>query len=202
MSDGTQRLVGDATLAFWTSVAEGSEPAAAAPEISVPGLSGDDQLNGSSGDDVLIGGAGNDTLAGGQGNDLYIFGRGDGTDVIGEQGTTADRDELAFRADTQADELWFRRVDGDLVVSILGTDDQITVKDWYLGGEDVVETIRSGDGKVLNHNNVETLISAMASFQPATASNSSGIQPDDPRMGDPSQTGTIAAAMASAWTPA
>lgn len=78
----------------------------------------------------------------------------------------------------------------------------MTVSNWFAGPGNVVETIKSGDGKVLNHSDVATLVAAMAGFQPATSPAGTGIQPGDPRLGDPSQTGTIAAAVQSSWAAA
>ncbi|WP_137929669.1 hypothetical protein [Mesorhizobium comanense] len=70
---------------------------------------------------------------------------------------------------------------------------------WFADVGNVVETIKSGDGKLLDHSNVATLVAAMAGFDPATSPTGNGIQPNDPRLGDPNQTGTIAAAMQQTW---
>ncbi|MER8569021.1 hypothetical protein NKH85_12570 [Mesorhizobium sp. M0924] len=75
----------------------------------------------------------------------------------------------------------------------------MTVNGWFAGPGNVVETIKSGDGKVLNHSDVATLVAAMAGFDPATSPTGSGIQPNDPRLGDPNQIGTIARTMQSSW---
>lgn len=81
----------------------------------------------------------------------------------------------------------------------IGTTDKVTVGNWFAGLGNVVETIKSGHGKVLNHSDVATLVTAMAGFDPATSPTGSGIQPNDPRLGDPKQIGTIARAMQSSW---
>jgi Ca2+-binding RTX toxin-like protein len=163
------------------------------------GLSGNELLNALGGNDILMGGAGNDTMTGGTGNDSYYFGAGDGADTLVESGTTADADQLIFGAGLDFDELWFQQQGNNLVISVLGTDDKVTVNSWFSSSGNVVETLKSGDGRVLNHADVASLVSAMAAFQPSTASNPIGIQPDDPLLGDLTQTGTIAAAMNSAW---
>ncbi len=59
------------------------------------GLAGNDTINGNDGNDVLEGGEGNDTLFGGLGNDTYVFGRGAGADLIGDNGGTTDKIQLA-----------------------------------------------------------------------------------------------------------
>ncbi|MER9020438.1 calcium-binding protein [Mesorhizobium sp. M0898] len=166
------------------------------------GLSGNEVLNGNAGNDALYGGAGNDTLSGGTGNDSYHFNAGGGADTIVESGTYNDSDELDFGTGLDANELWFSQQGNDLVISVLGTTDKVTVSNWFAGPGNVVETIKSGDGKVLNHSEVATLVAAMAGFQPATSPGGTGIQPGDPRLGDPAQIGTIAAAVQSSWATA
>ncbi|MBZ9678258.1 calcium-binding protein [Mesorhizobium sp. ES1-1] len=163
------------------------------------GLGGNETLNGNAGNDILVGGLGNDTLVGGAGNDQYRFKAGDGADTIVESGTYTDNDELDFGAGIDANELWFSQQGNNLVVSVLGTTDKVTVTDWFAGPGNVVETIKSGDGKVLHSSDVATMVAAMAAFDPATSPSGTGIQPNDPRLGDPNQVGTIASAMQSSW---
>ncbi|WP_172373867.1 DUF4214 domain-containing protein [Mesorhizobium sp. NZP2234] len=163
------------------------------------GLTGNETLNGGAGDDVLYGGLGSDTLAGGVGNDQYHFRAGDGSDTIVESGSFTDDDELDFGSGIDWNELWFAQQGSNLVVSVLGTTDQVTVSNWFAGPGNVVETIKSGDGKVLHSSDVATLVAAMAGFDPATSPTGSGMRPNDPRLGDPNQVGTIAAAMQQTW---
>ncbi|WP_292475306.1 calcium-binding protein [Mesorhizobium sp.] len=113
--------------------------------------------------------------------------------------SSADNDELDFGTGIDSNELWFAHQGNDLVVSVLGTTDKVTISNWFTGAGNVVETIKSGDGRVLHSSDVATLVAAMAGFDPATSPTGSGIQPNDPRLGDPSQTGTIAAAMQQTW---
>lgn len=163
------------------------------------GLWGSETLNGNAGNDALFGGEGNDTLIGGTGNDSYHFVAGGGADTIAESGTTTDNDELDFGTGIDWNELWFAQQGNNLVVSVLGTTDKVTINNWFTGPGNVVETIKSGDGKVLHSSDMSTLVAAMAGFDPATSPTGSGIQPNDPRLGDPNQAGTIARAMQSSW---
>lgn len=163
------------------------------------GLNGDETLYGNAGNDVFYGRLGNDTLVGGLGNDIYNLGRGGGADTIIESGSYNDNDELDFASGIGSNELWFAQQGNDLVISLLGTTDKMTVTGWFAGPGNVVETIKSGDGKVLRSSDVATLVAAMAGFDPATSPTGSGIQPNDPRLGDPNQIGTIASAMQHSW---
>lgn len=164
------------------------------------GGKGADELRGGDGNDTLIGGAGNDQLYGGTGNDRYLFNAGDGSDTIVESGASTDNDELEFGVGIDWNELWFRQQGNNLVISVLGTTDSVTVKDWFAGPGNVVETIKAGDGNLLRHTDVAGLVAAMASFSPATSGTGTGVQPNDPRLGDASQMGTIAATMRSSWS--
>jgi len=62
---------------------------------SLSGMGGNDLIEAWDGNDILDGGTGNDTLRGGLGNDTYLFGRGAGSDLIGDQGGTTDKIQLA-----------------------------------------------------------------------------------------------------------
>ncbi len=131
------------------------------------GGAGDDTLNGNAGNDVLIGGAGKDTLSGGTGDDTYVFGRGDGRDTLSDYDTAStDVDVLAFGADVSSEQLWLRRDGSNLELSIIGTEDRVTVNNWYTGDAYRVEQIRAGDGKLLLDAQVNLLVEAMAAFAP------------------------------------
>ncbi|WP_231502384.1 calcium-binding protein [Paracidovorax avenae] len=97
------------------------------------GGDGDDLLRGDEGDDVLEGGAGNDSLHGGSGNNTFVFGRGDGQDRIDyNYDTTAGRrNVLQFKAGVSKDEVTMRRSGGDLVLTIDGTTDKVTVSEFF-----------------------------------------------------------------------
>ncbi|RWQ33363.1 MAG: hypothetical protein EOS21_29705 [Mesorhizobium sp.] len=195
-------LDGRGTMNLAVATAAGATVNGSAEADIIFGLSGNEVLNAGAGNDALYGAAGNDTLSGGTGNDSYHFSAGGGTDTIVESGSYGDNDELDFGMGIDANELWFSQQGNNLVVSVLGTTDKVTISNWFAGPGNVVETIKSGDGKVLNHSDVATLVAAMAGFDPATSPTGSGIQPGDPLLGNPAQIGTIAAAMQSSWAAA
>jgi len=94
------------------------------------GTSGDDHLVGTFRSDTLDGKGGNDLLEGGDGSDIYLFGRGYGHDEIRESLTDAnlgEDDEVRFGANITLADLGFTRVDNNLVISINGTDDTLTL---------------------------------------------------------------------------
>ncbi|WP_165456655.1 calcium-binding protein [Aquabacterium lacunae] len=128
------------------------------------GQSKADNLSGLAGNDTLIGNQGNDTLIGGSGADTYRFKRGDGQDTLIETDISLfSKDVLAF-GDVAANQLWFTRSGQSLVVSVIGTQDRVTVQDWFKGSAYRVEAFTSSDGKSLSSSKVNSLVSAMAKF--------------------------------------
>lgn len=98
-------------------------------EDTLLGGDGDDELLGGSGNDYLIGEAGNDTLNGGQGSDIYIFAGDFGQDTVTESIDRDADDELVFSGYSLQD-LWFQTVGSDLVISVIGTENTVTVKNY------------------------------------------------------------------------
>ena len=128
-----------------------------------------DVINGGAGNDILIGGKGNDTLIGGVGSDTYELSRGDGQDII--DNTTLDTtqgklDTVQYSSDIVSDQLWFQQVGNDLEVDVIGTNDHVTVKNWYADSANHVQQFVAGDGKVLVDSQVDQLVSAMTSLAP------------------------------------
>ncbi len=128
---------------------------------------GNNTLTGYAGDDVLDGREGIDTLMGGTGNDRYLLGRGYGSDSIEENDATIGNTDVAvFDAGIAADRLWFRQASNNLEVSIIGTGDQFSLANWYLGNQYHVEQFKTSDGKTLLDSQVQNLVNAMAAFAP------------------------------------
>lgn len=127
----------------------------------------DNIITGHNGNDILDGGAGNDTLNGGRGSDEYLFARGYGSDVIKESDVAVgDTDVLRFLEGVANDQIWFRQVSSHLEVSIIGTDDKATIRNWYAGDQYRVEQFQTADNQTLLSSQVDALVSAMAAFSP------------------------------------
>ena len=134
------------------------------------GNSLDNQLLAYAGNDTLSGGLGNDGLQGGVGNDTYLFQRGAGADNITEADATAGNSDLLwFDTNVTSSQLWFQHSGNNLVVSVIGTSDKVTLNNWYTGTANQVETIKASDGKTLINSKVEALVSAMSAFAIPTA---------------------------------
>ena len=76
---------------------------------------------------------------------------------------------LFFLAGIDHDQLWFRQSGNNLEVKVIGTTDRVVISNWYLGADNQVEEIRSGDGMTLMASEVANLVSAMASMSAPAA---------------------------------
>jgi Ca2+-binding RTX toxin-like protein len=121
---------------------------------SLSGGDGNDYLSGGSGDDILEGGAGSDSLNGGIGNNTYRFGRGDGADVIESawDQTSTKKNVLELKAGIVAGDLRGARVGDDLVLSITGTTDSVTLQYFFYSGGyySPVQEVRLSDGTLVS----------------------------------------------------
>jgi Ca2+-binding RTX toxin-like protein len=157
------------------------------------GGDGDDELNasqerkatlrGGAGNDKLSvqywndgidfeGGTGNDIFTGGHAGDTYRFNLGDGQDTITDyqwSHSGSPTDLLIFGAAVNTDQLWFIRNCDNLDISVIGTEDKVTISKWFSSADYQIETIKAGDGKALLSSQVQNLVDAMASFAPPTA---------------------------------
>lgn len=163
-SDGADTLQGGggADTLFGDGDRYGAQPG---DHDTLEGGAGNDTLDGNGGNDTLDGGADNDTLTGGAGDDTYKFGRGGGADTIDNGGEGASDDVLRFGAGIDADDLWLEWVDpaenSDLTITILGTNDSVTVKKWFSGTSNRLD-LELSDGSKLLETDVQRLVNAMA----------------------------------------
>lgn len=122
--------------------------------------------SGGSGNDLLVGSSGNDILVGGDGADTYLAGNRWGADTIVNQGHGGDGDRVLFGPGVDRGHLWLEQQANDLKVTIIGTADSVTVKDWFVSSDNRVAQLATADGSVLDVAQVQNLVDAMASFAP------------------------------------
>ncbi len=129
------------------------------------GDEGADTLYGEGGNDTLIGGAGNDYLSGDAGNDVYYFERGWGQDTISNYHTDLNsQDRIVFSSGINAEQLWFRNNGNNLEISLIGTNDKVSIGGWFTNSNNHVNQITTADGKALMESQVQNLVNAMAAF--------------------------------------
>ena len=98
---------------------------------TLDGGAGDDTLYGDKGNDTLDGGAGNDTLSGGDGTDTYRFTAGHGHDTVTDKASST-INRLVFEG-AQSARLLMKKDGYNLIIQAYGTDDTVTVKDFFYG---------------------------------------------------------------------
>ncbi len=104
------------------------------------GGAGDDRLEGGNGADTLAGGAGNDRLIGGRGDDTYVFNAGDGQDLIDNSGGGIDTLRFEGIDFNQVASGLMRSAD-NLILRVSGGSDQVTLRDYFKGGDHAVDRI-------------------------------------------------------------
>jgi Ca2+-binding RTX toxin-like protein len=112
--------------------------------VTLSGGAGNDTLTGGAGDDTLDGGVGNDTLLGGSGADIIHFGRGGGQDLV-LAGAGSSNDAIVLAAGLTLAHVAFQRTGNDLVLRLLGSDDQLTLQNWFVT-TDRIQSVRLADG--------------------------------------------------------
>lgn len=176
--DGNKTVSADMLGSILYGNSEGMTMTGSAYADQLYGGSGNDILNGGAGDDILHGGAGNDTLDGGAGNDIlyggtgndilkggygddtYLYNRGDGQDIIEE---VSGNDSLLFGDGIDADSLWFSRSGNDLVIDLLGSNDQVKIRYWFSSAAYQVESISAG-GMELANTQMNQMLQSLAVF--------------------------------------
>jgi VCBS repeat-containing protein len=142
---------------------------------TIDGGSGNDTVLGGFGNDTLNGGAGNDRLIGDYGNDTYLFGLGGGEDTIAlDVASNNAGDVVQFGsgiAVTDITAIHSATNSDDLVLSINGTTDSLTIEGYF---SSPVAGIRFADGTVLD----SAAITQMTNSPPVAASDSVTVNED------------------------
>ena len=76
---------------------------------------------------------------------------------------------LALGDDISEQQLWFEQAGTDLQISILGTQDKVTLKNCYQHESHRLDAISLSTGNVLLNNQVDQLVQAMVSFNPPSS---------------------------------
>ena len=91
-----------------------------------------DEVYGGTGIDYIYGEAGDDLLEGKEGADTYYFNLGDGADTIYDfDYNTSNIDRVIFGAGIDPADVVASRVEDDLVLTIIGTTDKVTIERYF-----------------------------------------------------------------------
>jgi Ca2+-binding RTX toxin-like protein len=151
---------------------------------------GDDRLAGGKGNDQIAGGTGNDFLNGGRGDDKYIFSRGDGHDTIFD---TQGKNSIQLNAEIDTDDVWLHEDGNDLLVSLLGSDDQLRIKNWSNSEYQPISRLELNDGAALFESQIQNLIDEMARFSAPSGSETTFAPMEDE---------ALQATITASWQPA
>jgi Ca2+-binding RTX toxin-like protein len=126
--------------------------------INATGHAGSNTLVGNSGVNRIEGGGGNDTISGGLGADVYRFDVGFGQDTIEDNGQSGEVDRIEFLTYNAADvTLGLENGGVDLVISIAGSTDKITVRNYLAAAQnDWLEEIHFANGTIWNRATIES----------------------------------------------
>jgi Ca2+-binding RTX toxin-like protein len=126
--------------------------------------SGTDVLSASAANNTLIAGTGTDTLTDTGSNGVYWYAPGDGSDTIfnGSLANSNASNQLQFGTGLTDENLWFQRFGNNLVIDSMGTNNQITVNNWFAGVGDQLQEIVAGGLKL--DSQIGNLIQAMATY--------------------------------------
>ncbi|MGJ4940384.1 hypothetical protein ACQR1W_07400 [Bradyrhizobium sp. HKCCYLS1011] len=172
--DWLSAALSDAATTVALVAVPGVTIAASAGALLVAGA-GNDTLLGTGNNDLLIGGAGADKLDGGAGTNIlvgganasYLYQTGDGSDLIinGTASQSTPTGTLDFGNAASANSLWFVKSGNDLQIDILGTHQQVTIADWFLGGSYQLQEIKAGGLEI--DSKVSQLVQAMSAYAQA-----------------------------------
>ncbi len=134
------------------------------------GGDGDDLIEGGDGNDILTGGPGNDELFGDHGDDVYLFNRGDGQDLVYDLNDLPDGggydpdnvDTIRFGEGVTPADILVSRDNDDLYLSIIGTEDRLTISEWFSEAKFRVERVEFNSGTVWNVDKLMALVSGAA----------------------------------------
>ena len=131
---------------------------------------------------AITGTSGNDILYGDVGSNTYLFSLGGGQDKIYDFDTASGNiDTLRFGAGIASSNIAFSRAGNDLVLSVNGTNDQVTIANWGLGDANHIECVGFADGVIWDLAYLQAQASAV--FAAGTAS-ITGTGGDDLLIGD------------------
>ncbi len=116
------------------------------------GNAGNDTVYGGDGSDTITGGTGDDSLIGGNGSDIYMFNIGDGDDTITEYDALYNSvDKIVFGSGITRSNVYFTKSGDDMIISIYGTGDSITIKNASVSEYFQIEKLIFSDGSVYSY---------------------------------------------------
>jgi Ca2+-binding RTX toxin-like protein len=115
-------------------------------------------ITGNSGNNLLDGGIGDDVLMGAEGSDSYRFNLGTGLETVEETDTQGDdTDSLFLGSGITTANLLGARSGQDLVLTVQGASDRLTLRNWFDAAGNQIESTRFVDGTIWDGATLEAL---------------------------------------------
>lgn len=181
---GTPGAAQVGSLALKVTVTDGAAATASQQfELNVAARPDGETLAGTKRDGELSASVDITTPIGLEGNDSYPFGLDSGYGYGYGYGYGFDYDYdsydttpyaynidiTGYGANVSVDELWFSRAVRGLSNEIIGTDNRLTISNWYASSSHRIERFKTADGKTLLDSRVQIIVDAMAAFSPPAA---------------------------------
>ena len=124
--------------------------------INGTGNARNNTILGNDAENVLDGRAGNDILNGEEGADTFLFGVGFGQDVVADMTQTGAVDTVLILANLTPDDLGVFQRDGDVVLSVAETTDELILENFYGASEWGFKQVRFADGTLWSAEDLRT----------------------------------------------
>jgi hypothetical protein len=108
--------------------------------------------------------------------DTFMMPAGAGNDTVTASANNG-ADTLRFDRWIAHDQLWFAQSGNNLVVSVIGQNQSVTVSNWYGAANNHLGKVLAGDGYAATDAGIQQLVEAMASFTPPAAGQTT-LSPD------------------------
>jgi hypothetical protein len=157
-------------------------------------------FNGSSyGANIFEFGPGSETATGGKtdhggpGNNTYKVSASTGHATINANESAGTSNELDFIGGIADDQLWFLQSGNDLNIDLLGTNTQVSIKDWFSSSSNQLQEITAGGLKI--DSQISQLVQAMATY----SANNSGFDPTSSTVHTLPNDTSLQNSVAAAW---
>jgi hypothetical protein len=144
-------------------------------------------------------GAGSETATGGRtdnggsGNNTYKASTATGQATIVANESAGTSNELDFTGGITDNQLWFLQSGNDLRIDLVGTQTEVSIKNWFSGGGNQLQEITAGGLKI--DNQISQLVQAMATY----SANNPGFDPTAATVQSLPNDGALQTSLAAAW---
>jgi hypothetical protein len=113
---------------------------------------------------TLEAGTGVSTLVGDGNQNKYLVGSGSAT-IDNTSTSGAASGELDFQGSVPNTDLWFEQSGNNLLVDVLGTNQQVTIGNWFSNTSNELQDIVATNGQKIDSSGVSLLVQAMATYE-------------------------------------